>query len=133
MRVPGEVAGQFTSATERKMTLHPNSPAIIRLLVTLALLSQSLATPQQFFFAQDLLTGSGTGTGAGPVAGTAKGAGTGIGTGTGTGANPLPVNDPSDLSAGLNLTPVSNLIAAAANAVPPAPVTFIRTAMNSGL
>ncbi|KAH8323193.1 hypothetical protein KR074_011733 [Drosophila pseudoananassae] len=117
------------------MTLHPNSPPVTRLLVTLALLSQSLATPQQFFFAQDLLTGSGTATGTGTGAGTATGAGTGIGTGTGTatGANPLPVNDPSDLSAGLNLTPVSNLIAAAANAVPPAPVTFIRTAMNSGL
>ncbi|EDV38475.1 uncharacterized protein Dana_GF19425 [Drosophila ananassae] len=107
------------------LSANPNIPAIIRILVTLALLSQSLATPQQFLFAQDLLTGSGTGTGIGT--------GTGTSTGTGTGANPLPVNDPSDLSAGLNLTPVSNLIAAAANAVPPAPITFIRTAMNSGL
>ncbi|XP_023159577.2 uncharacterized protein LOC111591901 [Drosophila hydei] len=43
------------------------------------------------------------------------------------------LNDPSDLSAGLNLLPVSNWIAAAANVEPPAPVQFIRIAMNSGL
>ncbi|XP_068159818.1 uncharacterized protein [Drosophila tropicalis] len=43
------------------------------------------------------------------------------------------LSDPSDLSAGLNLGPVTNLIAAAANAVPPAPVQFVRNAMNSGL
>ncbi|XP_032593918.1 uncharacterized protein LOC6565254 isoform X1 [Drosophila grimshawi] len=39
----------------------------------------------------------------------------------------------ADLSAGINLFPVSNLIAAAANAEPPAPVQFVRIAMNSGL
>ncbi|XP_032593920.1 uncharacterized protein LOC6565254 isoform X2 [Drosophila grimshawi] len=43
------------------------------------------------------------------------------------------LNDLSDLSAGINLFPVSNLIAAAANAEPPAPVQFVRIAMNSGL
>ncbi|KAH8394425.1 hypothetical protein KR222_005197 [Zaprionus bogoriensis] len=43
------------------------------------------------------------------------------------------LNVPSDLSAGLNLVPVSSLIAAAANAEPPAPVQFVRIAMNSGL
>ncbi|XP_030245165.1 uncharacterized protein LOC115564699 [Drosophila navojoa] len=43
------------------------------------------------------------------------------------------LSDPSDLSAGLNLLPVSNWIAAAANVEPPAPVQFIRIAMNSGL
>ncbi|KAM8720824.1 hypothetical protein ACLKA7_006811 [Drosophila subpalustris] len=43
------------------------------------------------------------------------------------------LNVPSDLSAGLNLVPVSSLIAAAANAEPPAPIQFVRIAMNSGL
>ncbi|XP_017851690.1 uncharacterized protein LOC108606252 [Drosophila busckii] len=43
------------------------------------------------------------------------------------------LNNLSDLSAGLNLVPVGSLITAAANAVPPAPVQFIRVAMNSGL
>ncbi|XP_034490260.1 uncharacterized protein LOC117793920 [Drosophila innubila] len=43
------------------------------------------------------------------------------------------LSGPSDLSAGLNLVPVSNLIAAAANAEPPAPIQFVRIAMNSGL
>ncbi|XP_064555104.1 uncharacterized protein LOC135440057 [Drosophila montana] len=51
-----------------------------------------------------------------------------------TGAATAPaLNDPSDLSAGLNLLPVSNWIAAAANAEPPAPAQFVRIAMNSGL
>ncbi|KAH8276463.1 hypothetical protein KR044_009812 [Drosophila immigrans] len=39
----------------------------------------------------------------------------------------------NDLSVGLNLVPVSSLIAAAANAEPPAPIQFVRIAMNSGL
>ncbi|KAH8411714.1 hypothetical protein KR215_009659 [Drosophila sulfurigaster] len=43
------------------------------------------------------------------------------------------LNVPSDLSVGLNLVPVSSLIAAAANAEPPAPIQFVRIAMNSGL
>ncbi|KAH8244748.1 hypothetical protein KR038_007632 [Drosophila bunnanda] len=105
------------------MTLLRELPSIrwlmILMLFNLAL-DYSLAHPQQqqFFLAEDLITGTGTGSA----------------TGTGTGAeNLIPVNDPSDLSAGLNLAPVGNLIAAAAIAVPPAPVQFIRTAMNSGL
>ncbi|EDW62427.2 uncharacterized protein Dvir_GJ16798 [Drosophila virilis] len=54
--------------------------------------------------------------------------------GTASGAATAPaLNDPSDLSAGLNLLPVSNWIAAAANAEPPAPAQFVRIAMNSGL
>ncbi|XP_037727493.1 uncharacterized protein LOC119558241 [Drosophila subpulchrella] len=93
------------------------------ILMAMLLLGPSLAHPQQFLLAEDLITGTGSGTGTG----------TGVVTGTGNAANPLPINDPSDLSAGLNLAPVGSLIAAAANAVPPAPVQFIRTAMNSGL
>ncbi|KAH8343132.1 uncharacterized protein [Drosophila kikkawai] len=108
------------------MTLLPELPSprwLLILMLFILALDHSLAHPQQqFFLAEDLITGTGTGSG------------TGTGTGTGTGAEPLiPVNDPSDLSAGLNLAPVGNLIAAAAIAVPPAPVQFIRTAMNSGL
>ncbi|XP_001355523.3 uncharacterized protein [Drosophila pseudoobscura] len=81
------------------------------LLVIALLLPLCLARPQEFFFQAD--TSAATGNEAEP--------------------RPLPLNDPSDLSAGLNLVPVSSLIAAAANAVLPAPVQFIRTAMNSGL
>ncbi|XP_020812208.1 uncharacterized protein LOC110187135 [Drosophila serrata] len=101
------------------MTLLWELPSIrwfMILILYILVLDYSLAYPQQqqFFLAEDLITETGTGTGAG--------------------ADPLiPVNDPSDLSAGLNLAPVGNLIAAAAIAVPPAPVQFIRTAMNSGL
>ncbi|KAH8393023.1 hypothetical protein KR200_002153 [Drosophila serrata] len=103
------------------MTLLWELPSIrwfMILILYILVLDYSLGYPQQqqFFLAEDLITGTGTGTG------------------TGAGADPLiPVNDPSDLSAGLNLAPVGNLIAAAAIAVPPAPVQFIRTAMNSGL
>ncbi|KAH8245569.1 hypothetical protein KR032_012079, partial [Drosophila birchii] len=104
-------------ATERKMT--PLRELILILLI-LAVNHSQAHPQQQFFLAEDLITGTGSGTG--------------TGTGAGAGAEPLiPVNDPSDLSAGLNLAPVGNLIAAAAIAVPPAPVQFIRTAMNSGL
>ncbi|XP_016952159.1 uncharacterized protein LOC108025974 [Drosophila biarmipes] len=91
------------------------------ILMALLLLGLSLADPQQFLLAEDLITAPGTGTG------------TGVAAGTGNAADTVPINDPSDLSAGLNLAPVGSLIAAAANAVPPAPVQFIRTAMNSGL
>ncbi|XP_016985462.1 uncharacterized protein LOC108048989 [Drosophila rhopaloa] len=91
------------------------------MVMVMLLLVGSQANPQQFLLAEDLVTGTGAGSG------------TAAGTGTGNGADTVPINDPSDLSAGLNFAPVGNLIAAAANAVPPAPVQFIRTAMNSGL
>ncbi|XP_052857963.1 uncharacterized protein LOC128265791 [Drosophila gunungcola] len=123
MRVCGDRVGQSTSATDRKMTL-PELPLksiqmvmVMVMVLVMLLLGSSLANPQQFLLAEDLVTATGTGTG----------------TGTGNGADPVPINDPSDLSAGLNFAPVGSLIAAAANAVPPAPVQFIRTAMNSGL
>ncbi|XP_017130456.2 uncharacterized protein LOC108148117 isoform X1 [Drosophila elegans] len=88
---------------------------VMVMVMVMLLLGSSLANPQQFLLAEDLTTATGTGTG------------------TGNGADAVPINDPSDLSAGLNFAPVGSLIAAAANAVPPAPVQFIRTAMNSGL
>ncbi|XP_017065824.1 uncharacterized protein LOC108104342 [Drosophila eugracilis] len=107
------------------MTLYMKLPLKWLLMVfgmlLLVFLDCSLAQPQRFLVAGDLITASGTG------------AGTATGTGTGNAADQLPINDPSDLSAGLNLAPVGNLIAAAANAVIPAPIQFIRTAMNSGL
>ncbi|XP_022218883.2 uncharacterized protein LOC111071710 [Drosophila obscura] len=119
-------AGQFTSATERKRfhrsrsrTRNPNqihhkmkivqSMGIMMVMVMLLLLPLCLARPQEFVFQGDTSPG------------------------TEAERRPLPLNDPSDLSAGLNLLPISNLIAAAANSVLPAPVQFIRTAMNSGL
>lgn len=89
MRVRFEIAGQSTSATDRKMTLLPElpSPRWIPIMLLLILgLALSLAQPQQFFLAEDLVTGTGSGTG----------------TGTGTGAEPLiPVNDPSGRLRGL--------------------------------
>ncbi|XP_043660989.1 uncharacterized protein LOC122625135 [Drosophila teissieri] len=126
MRVRGDCAAQSTSATARQMTQMPLqllSPKCILLLALLLLLDSSRARPQQFLLAEDLLTGAGAGTDTG----------TATASGTGFGDDRVPINDPSDLSAGLNLAPVGSLIAAAANAVPPAPVQFIRTAMNSGL
>nr|XP_017015944.1 period circadian protein [Drosophila takahashii] len=110
------------------MTLPVQPPKWILLMAILVLLgfsrlASASAKPQQFLLAEDLVTGTGT----------ASGTGTGTGTGTATGNAADPLNDPSDLSAGLNFAPVGNLIAAAANAVPPAPIQFIRTAMNSGL
>ncbi|XP_034671890.1 uncharacterized protein LOC117903669 [Drosophila subobscura] len=82
----------------------------IRIMLLMAmLLPLCLARPQEFIFPEDTAAGA-----------EAE-------------QRPPPLNDPSDLSAGLNLVPVGNLIAAAANSVLPAPVQFIRTAMNSGL
>ncbi|XP_017050947.1 uncharacterized protein LOC108094718 [Drosophila ficusphila] len=101
------------------MTLPELKPKWIPILIVAMILGRSLANPQRFLVAEDLITGTG--------------AATATGTGTGNGADTLQISDPSDLSAGLNLAPVGSLIAAAANAVPPAPIQFIRTAMNSGL
>ncbi|XP_033168476.1 uncharacterized protein LOC117146401 [Drosophila mauritiana] len=103
------------------MTLPKLPPKCILLLVLLLLLDSSLARSQQFFVAEDVITGTPTGTETAAASSTVFG------------DDQLPINDPSDLSAGLNLAPVGSLIAAAANAEPPAPVQFIRTAMNSGL
>ncbi|EDV47070.1 uncharacterized protein Dere_GG19432 [Drosophila erecta] len=103
------------------MTLRNLCPKCILLVALLLLLDFSLAGPQQLFLTDDVRTETGTG----PA--TAAAAGGDLG------EDRLPLNDPSDLSAGLNLAPVGSLISAAANVVPPAPILFIRTAMNSGL
>jgi len=47
------------------------------------LLGLSLARPQQFLLAEDLITGTGSGTG------------TGVVTGTGNAVDQIPINDPS--------------------------------------
>jgi len=81
MRVRGQRAGQSTSATDRKMTL-PELP-LKWILMAMLLLGLSLARPQQFLLAEDLITGTGSGTG------------TGVVTGTGNAVDQIPINDPS--------------------------------------
>jgi len=53
------------------------------ILMAMLLLGLSLARPQQFLLAEDLITGTGSGTG------------TGVVTGTGNAVDQIPINDPS--------------------------------------